>query len=371
MERLGLVGTRLGLDAGGGGGELPPGFRFHPTDEELITYYLLRKALDGNFCGRAIAEIDLNKCEPWELPDKAKMGEKEWYFYSLRDRKYPTGLRTNRATVAGYWKATGKDREIRSGRSGALVGMKKTLVFYRGRAPKGQKTHWVMHEYRLEGSYAYHYVPSSTRDEWVIARVFQKPGEVPPARKHCLGLSSGGGSCFSDSTSASIGGGGGGGGGASASSAPRPMLTDASSLFAAAADGDSGSYCGGAAAGNGNTMVTGRQLVPCFSITTGPLDAVLGIGQPYNPAPLAFEPPPPAGFFPNHLRSVQENNHLQLPLFLSGGLSAGGASTALGPLGGGGLHWPAAGMEVKVEGRAPPQMAVGSGQLDGAFGWGF
>ncbi|MBA0591255.1 hypothetical protein Gorai_019936, partial [Gossypium raimondii] len=69
---------------------LPPGFRFHPTDEELITYYLLKKVLDSGFAGRAIAEVDLNKSEPWELPGKAKMGEKEWYFFSLRDRKYPT-----------------------------------------------------------------------------------------------------------------------------------------------------------------------------------------------------------------------------------------------------------------------------------------
>ena len=75
------------------------------------------------------------------------MGEKEWYFFSLRDRKYPTGLRTNRATEAGYWKTTGKDKEIY--RSGVLVGMKKTLVFYKGRAPKGEKSNWVMHEYRL------------------------------------------------------------------------------------------------------------------------------------------------------------------------------------------------------------------------------
>ncbi|ONK81638.1 uncharacterized protein A4U43_C01F31360 [Asparagus officinalis] len=143
--------------------QLPPGFRFHPTDEELITYYLLKKVLDGSFTGRAIAEIDLNKCEPWQLPEKAKMGEKEWYFFSLRDRKYPTGLRTNRATDAGYWKATGKDREIYSSRTGSLVGMKKTLVFYRGRAPKGEKTNWVMHEYRLEGKFAYHFLSRSSK----------------------------------------------------------------------------------------------------------------------------------------------------------------------------------------------------------------
>lgn len=87
--------------------------------------------------------------------DVAKMGEKEWYFFSLRDRKYPTGLRTNRATEAGYWKATGKDREVCSASNGALLGMKKTLVFYKGRAPRGEKTKWVMHEYRLDGDFSY------------------------------------------------------------------------------------------------------------------------------------------------------------------------------------------------------------------------
>ncbi|XP_059670359.1 NAC domain-containing protein 100-like [Cornus florida] len=152
--------------------ELPPGFRFHPTDEELITHYLSPKALDISFCATAIGEVDLNKVEPWDLPWKAKMGEKEWYFFFVKDRKYPTGLRTNRATVAGYWKATGKDKEIYKAK--ALVGMKKTLVFYKGRAPKGEKTNWVMHEYRLEGKFSIYNHHKLSKNEWVICRVFQK-----------------------------------------------------------------------------------------------------------------------------------------------------------------------------------------------------
>ncbi|CAN6278988.1 unnamed protein product [Urochloa humidicola] len=168
--------------------ELPPGFRFHPTDEELITHYLTRKAADSRFAPRAVGEADLNKCEPWDLPARATMGDKEWYFFCVKDRKYPTGLRTNRATESGYWKATGKDREIFRGK--ALVGMKKTLVFYTGRAPRGGKTGWVMHEYRLDGNHAAaggtstSLIPSiragASKEEWVLCRVFKKSIEQRP-----------------------------------------------------------------------------------------------------------------------------------------------------------------------------------------------
>lgn len=74
--------------------------------------------------------------------------QNEWYFFSHKDKKYPTGTRTNRATKAGFWKATGRDKAIYSRHS--LIGMRKTLVFYKGRAPNGQKSDWIMHEYRLE-----------------------------------------------------------------------------------------------------------------------------------------------------------------------------------------------------------------------------
>ncbi|KAJ8477765.1 hypothetical protein OPV22_021492 [Ensete ventricosum] len=153
--------------------DLPPGFRFHPTDEEIITHYLSPKVVNHGFSARAIGDVDLNRCEPWDLPGRAKMGEKEWYFFCQRDRKYPTGTRTNRATEAGFWKATGKDKEIFKGR-GVLVGMKKTLVFYRGRAPKGEKTNWVMHEYRLEGTSCLTHLPKSAKDDWVVCRILHK-----------------------------------------------------------------------------------------------------------------------------------------------------------------------------------------------------
>uniref|UniRef100_A0A453CI41 NAC domain-containing protein n=1 Tax=Aegilops tauschii subsp. strangulata TaxID=200361 RepID=A0A453CI41_AEGTS len=115
----------------------------------------------------------------WASEDVAKLTASEWYFFSFRDRKYATGSRTNRATKTGYWKATGKDREVRSPATRAVVGMRKTLVFYQGRAPNGSKTSWVMHEFRLDSP---HLPP---REDWVLCRVFQKQkldGEQDNAR---------------------------------------------------------------------------------------------------------------------------------------------------------------------------------------------
>ncbi|KAL5977345.1 hypothetical protein ACLOJK_021691 [Asimina triloba] len=111
----------------------------------------------------------------------ACVGGKEWYFFSLRDRKYATGLRTNRATLSGYWKATGKDRRVVDVRKGTLVGMRKTLVFYQGRAPKGLKTDWVMHEFRLEGHLDSYKI--SSKEDWVLCRVFYKNRGM--SVKHC------------------------------------------------------------------------------------------------------------------------------------------------------------------------------------------
>ncbi|PKU73255.1 NAC transcription factor 29-like [Dendrobium catenatum] len=162
----------------------PPGFRFNPTDQELINCYLTQKvsaSLPSDW--NIIADIDLYKFNPWDLPGEAFFGEGEWFFFSPRERKYPNGVRPNRAAGVGYWKATGTDKPILSAGGSHCIGVKKALVFYEGRPPKGIKTEWVMHEYRLLDSVV---APSQSQkqkgsmrlDEWVLCRVRQR-GNFP------------------------------------------------------------------------------------------------------------------------------------------------------------------------------------------------
>lgn len=60
--------------------QLPPGFRFHPTDDELVMHYLCRKCASQQIDVPIIKELDLYKHDPWDLP-----GKKQWLDLGLTE----------------------------------------------------------------------------------------------------------------------------------------------------------------------------------------------------------------------------------------------------------------------------------------------
>ncbi|CAL9758518.1 unnamed protein product [Musa acuminata subsp. burmannicoides] len=152
-----------------------PGFRFHPTDEELVGFYLRRKVEKKTPSIDIIKEMDIYKHDPWDLPRVVTAGDESSYFFCRRGRKYRNSIRPNRVTGSGFWKATGIDKPIDS--SGDCVGLKKSLVYYRGSAGKGTKTDWMMHEFRLPSSDSS--IADDTRSTqeaeiWTICRIFKR-----------------------------------------------------------------------------------------------------------------------------------------------------------------------------------------------------
>ncbi|GMH16338.1 hypothetical protein Nepgr_018179 [Nepenthes gracilis] len=146
-----------------------PGFRFHPTEEELVDFYLKNIVYGRKMRFDVIGLLNIYRHNPWELPGLANIdGGREWYFFVSRDRKQSNGGRPNRTTQNGYWKATGSDRKVITiSEPKRFIGWRKTLVFYGGRAPQGSKTDWVMNEYRLIDNFA------SLRDI-VLCKIYRK-----------------------------------------------------------------------------------------------------------------------------------------------------------------------------------------------------
>ncbi|XP_023518085.1 NAC domain-containing protein 82-like [Cucurbita pepo subsp. pepo] len=155
----------------------PPGFRFQPTHVELVMFYLKRKVMQKKLPRGVISELDIYKYAPWDLPDKScmKSGDLKWYFFCPRERKYASGARMNRGTKFGFWKSTGKDRPVSCNNED--VGQIKTLTFFRGKAPKGDPTNWVMHEYRIEEKKLS--LQNVAQDAYVLCVIFQKDGPGP------------------------------------------------------------------------------------------------------------------------------------------------------------------------------------------------
>ncbi|OIT37814.1 PREDICTED: NAC domain-containing protein 83-like [Nicotiana attenuata] len=161
--------------------KLPPGFRFQPTEEEIVFQYLIRKTFSCPLPASIIPEINICKHDPWDLPGDI---EQDRYFFSNKEAKYRNGNRSNRATLGGYWKPTGLDKQITCSKRKPILGMKKTLVFYKGKSSHASRTDWIMHEYRLvlpkNQPFNFHHFKKSSQSSmvqignWVLCHIFMK-----------------------------------------------------------------------------------------------------------------------------------------------------------------------------------------------------
>ncbi|XWS31953.1 hypothetical protein CRYUN_Cryun23aG0119700 [Craigia yunnanensis] len=152
------------------------GFRFHPTDFELIHHYLHNKNLGRDALVQAIAEVeDICGLEPWELPGHSNIhsGDQVWYFFYRPNYKYRNSTRIKRTTNEGYWKPTGNPRKIMARDLETEIGQKRTLVFYKGRVSDNNKnkTGWIMHEYELTATH-----PNQTT--FVLCKLKKKYGKA-------------------------------------------------------------------------------------------------------------------------------------------------------------------------------------------------
>ncbi|XP_015880300.3 NAC domain-containing protein 90 [Ziziphus jujuba] len=169
--------------------DLPPGFRFYPTEEELVSFYLHSK-LEGTredlnqVMDRVIPVLDIYDYNPWDLPllsgELCRGDPEQCFFFIERQESEARGGRPNRLTSTGYWKATGSPNNIYSS-DNRIIGVKRTMVFYIGRAPSGRKTEWKMNEYKAtEGeAYSSSVTTSATtlpplRHELSVCRVYKK-----------------------------------------------------------------------------------------------------------------------------------------------------------------------------------------------------
>ncbi|KAK3408239.1 hypothetical protein EUGRSUZ_J00514 [Eucalyptus grandis] len=133
--------------------EHPTGFRFYPTEEELISFYLHNQlhGLKQDKIHRVIPVLDIFDTEPWNLPQHAgelcREDREQWFFFAPMQEREARGGRPSRSMATGYWKATGSSGYVYSS-DNKVIGVKNSMVFYLGKPPTGRKTQWKLNTYR-------------------------------------------------------------------------------------------------------------------------------------------------------------------------------------------------------------------------------
>ncbi|GER25741.1 NAC domain containing protein 47 [Striga asiatica] len=152
---------------------VPPGFQFSPRDDELI-HYLSLKINNESLPRTKIHDVEFYKFDPDILAEMYKPSGKNqyWYFFTKRQKKYKSGSRPNRVAGNGYWRASCANKPIIH--KDKEIGLRKSLVHYRGKPGKHTKTGWIMNEFLIKGE----------EDNWAICKMSKtgKAGKGPKGK---------------------------------------------------------------------------------------------------------------------------------------------------------------------------------------------
>ncbi|KAI4295080.1 hypothetical protein MLD38_040651 [Melastoma candidum] len=162
--------------------KLPVGFRFLPSDEELLVHYLSRRTSGMlSLASTFIPELDVFKADPWSLPGDQR--EKRFFFCRRVANQYSNRRRLRIPTSSGHWKILGKVKQVSSTYGSTRVaGVRRTLAFRSNlsdvHGDSSFNPRWILHEISLIRD------DESRREDgdWAVYRLFQKK-KISPTRK--------------------------------------------------------------------------------------------------------------------------------------------------------------------------------------------
>ncbi|KAL6652439.1 hypothetical protein ACP70R_011364 [Stipagrostis hirtigluma subsp. patula] len=163
-----------------------PGFRFLPTDLEIVLHYLKHKVLDLELPEHnAVREgLDVYATNAEDITLDIRNGDKEHlgFFFVRKDHAYTNGCWY--ATPGGYWKVRrGGPAAIRHG--GRVIAFRTSLDYVRGRAPRGRRTPWSMFVYALNarGHHDLRNLEQPSMNSFVVCKVRKRASSVIRVKK--------------------------------------------------------------------------------------------------------------------------------------------------------------------------------------------
>ncbi|OVA10351.1 NAC domain [Macleaya cordata] len=150
-------------------GLVPVGYKFVPTDEELVLHYLVKKVFSKPLPPHVIQDIDAK--ELYSKPPAnldTNLSKKEYFFFINQTGYF--GDESNPVRIVadgkGHWRSQGEET-LKYNSNGVIITLKSTWTYYTGHPPYGKRTHWVMDEYQLQNTMK----PGLQMKQWAIGRL--------------------------------------------------------------------------------------------------------------------------------------------------------------------------------------------------------